>query len=775
MTGRGRRTGPAPEDRVPASRGSPTGAEDWCSLVVESSPDGLLLVDEGAVVFVNPAMERMSGWSRDDLVGRPVETLVPEEVRTRHGELRGEYGVTPRPRSMGDGLRLRLRRADGDGLPVEIALAPVEVAGRVMTLATVRDVSARWEAEEELARLARLLDLVPDTVIVVDLATSRIQHVNRAATDLLEYPEDQLVGMPTAALRPEDPTAIPSGAGPFPRDLLADRHDLREVRLRTRTGGVVDCEVHGTIVEGQLGGQVLVNVVRDVGERLALERRLRESEESLRAAFEQAPVGIAITRVDDRGRRTFVRTNVAFTDMFGYAPDALDGLDTGVLVPAEHREGSRTATPKDLRGRTVTRRYVRRDGRALWAEVRATELDLHAEDDTLFLVHAVDVTSRFVAERQARKQAQVTECIADVAQAALARRPEAFVFERIAAGAREVLESDAGAVLLAGPDDVPEHRWAATVGDLAETLADAPDPDLVEVLLDLAPDAAAALAALPAEVPERYSRLVGTMVLAPFGQADSPPYGAVMACRAPGAPGFTEEDTQRLSRLATQTQVAVHLARARADQQRLALLEERQRIARELHDTVIQDVIAVGMQISSDVDAESDAERQERDLEKVSRLEAATRNLRRAVFELRGSSRRSQTATEVTEIAAEASRMLGHFPSVMFSGPVDTLPVQVADDLVAVLREALANTARHADATRTAVSLAVAEGSVTLTVDDDGVGLPGTPRVGYGLDYIGERARRHGGQLVLGPGPVVGTRLVWTCPLTAEGTEDRDE
>jgi signal transduction histidine kinase len=109
--------------------------------------------------------------------------------------------------------------------------------------------------------------------------------------------------------------------------------------------------------------------------------------------------------------------------------------------------------------------------------------------------------------------------------------------------------------------------------------------------------------------------------------------------------------------------------------------------------------------------------------------------------------------------------MLGHFPTVTFSGPVDRLPSAAADDLVAVLREALANVARHAGATRTAVVVEVAGGVLSLTVDDDGVGVVGRPRTGYGLGYIEQRARRHGGDLVLGPGAVTGTRLVWTCPV----------
>ncbi|HET7763312.1 MAG TPA: PAS domain S-box protein [Phycicoccus sp.] len=743
----------------------------WCHEVLDASPDGVVLVDEETITFVNPRLVELSGRPREELVGRPLEDLVPESLRARHEELRHAYRRSPRTRGMGEGLPLRLRRADGSWLPVEVALAPLTVSGRPMTLATVRDVSARQAGDAERARLAQLLDLVPDSVVVVDLGSATIQHVNRAASALLGYPEDELVGMETARLLPtghEEPDREPGASHP---PLLTDGRRLHSVRLQARDGGVVDCEVHATMVDGPSGEPLLVNVVRDIGERLSLERRLRESEESLRTAFEQAPVGIAITRMAPSGAGTVVRANEALTTMLGYPAHGLEGTDPGDLRPVEDADGPeamhRQVFTGELHGRTVTRRYLRPDGSSVWADVRATPMDVQADGDVLYLVHLVDVTRRFDAEVSARKQAQVTQCVADVASAALERRPEAVVIERIAVGAREVLEADTAAVLLSEGEG-PRRRWGASVGALAEPLRAALEAGGDEVVAALAPPTAVAFDAPPPGSPESLTRAVGPMVLAPFGRVGSPPSGVVVACRAPGAVPFSDEDVERLARLATQTQVALHLGRARADQQRLALLEERQRIARELHDTVIQDVIGVGMQISSEIDAEVDTRRQERDLEWVARLEEATRNLRRAVFELRGSTRRASTHSDVTDLLAEASRMLAHFPSVTFSGPVDRLPPTVADDLVAVLREALANVARHAGATRTAVTVEVADGILTLTVEDDGVGVAGRPRIGYGLGYIEQRARRHGGDLTLGPGPAAGTRLVWTCPVHEE-------
>jgi signal transduction histidine kinase len=254
------------------------------------------------------------------------------------------------------------------------------------------------------------------------------------------------------------------------------------------------------------------------------------------------------------------------------------------------------------------------------------------------------------------------------------------------------------------------------------------------------------------------------VLLAPFGQPGVELHGGLVAARAPGRAPFTGEDAERLSRLATQTQAAAHFARGRADQERVALLEERQRIARELHDTVIQDVIAVGMVLSAEASRETDPARAARTLENVSRLESAAGNLRTAVFELRTDAGRGSLSASVAGIVEEASRVLGFFPTVTFSGPVDSLTDGLAEDLVGALREALANVARHSRATACAVSVTVARDTVELVVEDNGVGAGPGPRVGYGLGYLEDRALRHGGHLEVGAGPVAGTRLVWTCP-----------
>jgi PAS domain S-box-containing protein len=521
------------------------------------------------------------------------------------------------------------------------------------------------------------------------------------------------------------------------------------------------------------GNRVVVSVVRDLSDVHELRQQLEQTQASFRTAFEQAPVGIAVTRAAGRGRE-FVRTNTAFTTMFGYPPGALDGCDAAVLRASEDTQESWLPQPHVVTGplldTTVIRRYRRPDGSHLWAEARATTLEGMGDGTPHFLVHAVDVTQRVEAEQSAYLHALVTQIVATATTAAIERRSEESVLELISAGAAEVLDADAVAVLRDDPTTPEGYRWSATFGPLGDALTTSVDAAGGTALLErVARDGATPLDMLPG-CAHPDSCPVGPVLLAPLGTAGRDLHGGLVAARAPGRPAFTSDDAERLARLATQTQAAAHFARGRADQERVALLEERQRIARELHDTVIQDVIAVGMVLSAQAGRETDTALAASTLDSVSRLERAVTNLRAAVFELRTDSGRGSLGAGLTAVIEEASRVLGFFPTLTFSGPVDALTDGLADDLVGALREALANVARHSRATSCAVSVTVSPEAVELVVDDNGVGLGSGSGAGYGLGYLEDRAQRHHGHLTVGAGPVDGTRLVWTCPRGPGGS-----
>lgn len=132
------------------------GAADLLDLL----PDGLLVCDAlGRIEFANRPLRELAGLCPDEILGRPVEALVPERLRAAHERQRDDYQRAPRPRPMGTGIRTRLRRGDGTELPVEIDLRPVEIDGAQAVVASVRDVSSRREADEaSLRRGDRPLD-----------------------------------------------------------------------------------------------------------------------------------------------------------------------------------------------------------------------------------------------------------------------------------------------------------------------------------------------------------------------------------------------------------------------------------------------------------------------------------------------------------------------------------------------------------------------------------------------------------------------------------------
>lgn len=146
---------------------------------VDAAPDGIVVVDEaGTMVFVNPMVEQLFEYGRDELVGRSVDVLLPEAVRGSHAARRARYVDHPLTRPMGTGLDLRGRRRSGAEFPVEISLSPVRSGGHTLVIAIVRDITDRIEADEELARVRADLALVDDRErIARDLHDTVIQRL----------------------------------------------------------------------------------------------------------------------------------------------------------------------------------------------------------------------------------------------------------------------------------------------------------------------------------------------------------------------------------------------------------------------------------------------------------------------------------------------------------------------------------------------------------------------------------------------------------------------
>jgi signal transduction histidine kinase len=223
-----------------------------------------------------------------------------------------------------------------------------------------------------------------------------------------------------------------------------------------------------------------------------------------------------------------------------------------------------------------------------------------------------------------------------------------------------------------------------------------------------------------------------------------------------------------LDMFAFQAAVALQLAEARRDAERLALTGDRDRIARDLHDLVIQRLFASGMRLESAGKLLPDGEAAKRIHEVVDDLDLTIRDIRSAIYALQtsDSSGDASVRARLLELADRSSPGLGVTPSVRFVGPVDTVvTAPLADHLVAVALEALSNVARHAGASRVGLELAASSREVCLTVEDDGVGITDTGRRS-GLRNLGRRAELLGGTLHVERSAAGGTRLCWRVPAT---------
>ncbi|KJY42778.1 histidine kinase [Streptomyces sp. NRRL B-1568] len=269
-----------------------------------------------------------------------------------------------------------------------------------------------------------------------------------------------------------------------------------------------------------------------------------------------------------------------------------------------------------------------------------------------------------------------------------------------------------------------------------------------------------------ADGPGRFGGL-GPAVAVPLGTAAGAAPGVLLLARAAGEPPFTDAEIEPLRVFAGQAALALELADRRRDAELLALLEDRDRIARDLHDLAIQRLFATGMTLQSAARLIEHAGAAERVTRAVSDLDDTIKIIRSTIFGLRakepepGPQLRARTARTV----GEAATSLGFPPRLSMEGLLDTdVPPAVADHLVAVLAEALSNVARHAHATRAEVNLQATGDRVTLTVADNGVGIPEGGRRS-GLRNLADRARAVGGTLEIHAEPKNGSRLTWTAPL----------
>lgn len=242
--------------------------------------------------------------------------------------------------------------------------------------------------------------------------------------------------------------------------------------------------------------------------------------------------------------------------------------------------------------------------------------------------------------------------------------------------------------------------------------------------------------------------------------------GHVVITRAAGRPGFDANDESVATDFTRAAAITLGLAGSRAEMDVLRSAADHERIARDLHDVVIQRLYAIAMGLEA-VIGTAPPESAAAIGDSVDQLDEVIRSIRTTIFNLRRPSAwhgglKAAIADEVDAAAA----LLGFTPALRFRGLVDTgVPASVAGEAVAVVRELLSNVVRHSRAREADVAVAVGDGWLTITVADDGIGLAADAPQGDGLSNVAARADLLGGSFVVEPGQAGGAKATWRVPV----------
>ena len=601
----------------------------------------------------------------------------------------------------------------------------------------------------------------PDVIVVVD-ELGTITSVNDVVGEMFGYEPAELIGRAVEILLPERFRAVHEQHRTAYALQPARRAMGRTPTLcgRRKSGDEFPVDVSLNFQRDATGRLRVVAFVRDATIRRRMEEEIRAGEESLRLLVDG--VGDhAIFMLDPSGH--VVTWNLGAQRIKGWSSEEILGRHFSVFYPPEDIASG--LPERDLEraisdGRAQSEGWrVRAGGQRFWAETTLSAL----RDDAGTLRGFAKVTRDRTESRQTRAR---LESVAELNRAVLEQRPEAELFALVVSRAAAMVGASLVAAWSPGPAG-DELVVAYAEGDGASALLGtrAPDDSVITTVARALRTESVANVQADLRVPRELADAgMSSALFVPLGAGDET-FGVLGIMMARGREQMQPHEADLLQAFGAQAAASFAHARARGDAEQLHLVSERERIARDLHDTVIQRLFAVGLSLeaTSRRPASDTAERLHR---AVADIDDTIRSIRSAIFSLEARpGDQAGVRSRVLEVVADAAPALGFEPSVRFDGPVDALSSnEITDNLVATLREALANVARHAHATATRVTVTAGD-DIVLLVDDDGVGAATFSREGgHGVANLSERARVLGGRATVTQLAPSGTRVDWRVP-----------
>ncbi len=390
-----------------------------------------------------------------------------------------------------------------------------------------------------------------------------------------------------------------------------------------------------------------------------------------------------------------------------------------------------------------------------------------SEDDEV-LVQALAAAAGIAIENarlyeQSKIRQSWIEATRDIGTEMLSGVDPSRVFRLVADKSRHL--SGAETTLVAIHTDLDDGDWDARQLVVVATAGDGPEGRLAVIPIDgVIGDV------FTTQAPARFEGLqVGAELSAP-GPALILPFratgsvaGVLVALRPLGAPPFTADELDMMAAFVDQAALAWQLATTQRQLRELDVLTDRDRIARDLHDHVIQRLFAVGLALQGTIPRTRTVEVQHRLSECVDDLQQVIQEIRTAIFDLHGANTGSTRLRQRLDEAVAGFASSDVHTTVQFSGPLSVVDAVLADHAEAVVREAVSNAVRHAEATSLTISVSVAD-ELCIEVVDDGRGIP-VDITGSGLNNLRERADEVGGTFSVAPADERGTRVQWCAPL----------
>lgn len=520
-----------------------------------------------------------------------------------------------------------------------------------------------------------------------------------------------------------------------------------------------------------------LKMFRDMSERVKAQSALKESEERFHHLFEHAADALFLH--DPAGH--IIEVNQAACDGLGYARSSFRHLTMADLTPGYTAPLRPPIHSNEGHGNFVAEQ-IRSDGSRFPVEIRAGALDYRGEH--LMLASARDITERRRAElairdsleaekaaaREARRRLEESESLQRVTTALLQKITQDEVLDVVCAEAQRLTAATGAAVLLLEGTELLLTRWTglpqphttrlACSGSFAGAAVRQGKTQLVNDVANH--DLAHYLNPRPKSLLAEPLRLAGGVI-------------GVLDVSSEGD-GFTDADTRIISHLADQAAIAIHTARLRHQAEQVRVMEERQRLARELHDSVTQALYSITMFTDATRRAIA-GERRDQATEHLENLRSAAREamleMRLLIFELHPPALEDEgfVGALKTRLAAVESRA-GLSTELQVEGRETPLPAPTEEALYRLAQEGLNNSIKHAAASRVTVRVRFLPEAVALIVADNGAGFDADRALtagGMGLRGMRERVERLAGTLHISSSPGQGTTLAAEIPIALSG------